>query len=57
MYLRVREILALAADYEATEPETQVFFQTIQYKLHSAARRRAALEAQGEVDLLGLFDA
>ncbi|MCF7762530.1 MAG: virulence RhuM family protein [Verrucomicrobia bacterium] len=37
VYLRVREILALAADYEATEPETQVFFQTIQNKLHFAA--------------------
>ena len=34
VYLRVREILALAADYEPTEPETQVFFQTIQNNLH-----------------------
>lgn len=37
VYLRVREILALAADYDPTEPETQVFFQTIQNKLHFAA--------------------
>ena len=27
VYLRVREILALAADYSPSEPETQVFFQ------------------------------
>ena len=44
VYLRVREILALAADYEATEPETQVFFQTIQNKLHFAATGRTAAE-------------
>ena len=37
VYLWVREILALAADYSPTEPETQVFFQTIQNKLHFAA--------------------
>ena len=44
VYLRVREILALAADYEATEPETQVFFQTIQNKLHFAATGKTASE-------------
>ena len=44
MYLRVREILALAADYEATEPQTQVFFQTIQNKLHFAATGKTAAE-------------
>ncbi len=44
VYLRVREILALAADYEATEPETQVFFQTVQNKLHFAATGRTAAE-------------
>ena len=44
VYLRVREILALAADYEAKEPETQVFFQTIQNKLHFAATGRTAAE-------------
>ncbi len=44
VYLRVREILALAADYEATEPETQVFFQTIQNKLHFAAMGKTAAE-------------
>jgi len=30
MYLRVREILALAADYSPADAETQVFFQTVQ---------------------------
>jgi hypothetical protein len=44
MYLRVREILALAADYDPTEAETQVFFQTIQNKLHFAATGRTAAE-------------
>ncbi|MHB9022486.1 MAG: virulence RhuM family protein [Halothiobacillus sp.] len=44
VYLRVREILALAADYDATERETQVFFQTIQNKLHFAATGKTAAE-------------
>ncbi|MEI7436869.1 MAG: virulence RhuM family protein [bacterium] len=44
VYLRVREILALAADYQATDPETQVFFQTIQNKLHFAATGKTAAE-------------
>jgi len=48
VYLRVREILALAADYEATEPETQVFFQTIQNKLHFAATGKTAAELIAE---------
>ena len=48
VYLRVREILALAADYEATEPETQVFFQTIQNKLHFAATGKTAPELIAE---------
>ena len=47
-YLRVREILALAADYEATEPETQVFFQTIQNKRHFAATGKTAAELIAE---------
>lgn len=34
MYLRVREIFALAADYEPTLPETNRFFSVIQNKLH-----------------------
>jgi hypothetical protein len=48
VYLRVREILALAADYEHTEPETQVFFQTIQNKLHFAATGKTAAELIAE---------
>lgn len=44
VYLRVREILALAADYEPAEPETQVFFQTIQNKLHFAVTGKTAAE-------------
>jgi len=48
VYLRVREILALAADYAPTEPETQVFFQTIQNKLHFAATGRTAAELIAE---------
>ena len=48
VYLRVREILALTADYEPTEPETQVFFQTIQNKLHFAATGKTAAELIAE---------
>ncbi|HNQ73439.1 MAG TPA: virulence RhuM family protein [Verrucomicrobiota bacterium] len=48
VYLRVREILALAADYEASEAETQVFFQTIQNKLHFAATGKTAAELIAE---------
>ena len=44
VYLRVREILALASDYSPSEPETQVFFQTIQNKLHFAATGKTAPE-------------
>jgi hypothetical protein len=48
VYLRVREILALAADYEATDAETQVFFQTVQNKLHFAATGKTAAELIAE---------
>jgi hypothetical protein len=44
VYLRVREILALAADYSPTEPETQTFFQTVQNKLHFAVTGKTAPE-------------
>jgi hypothetical protein len=30
LYLRVRDILALAADYRADDAETQAFYQTVQ---------------------------
>jgi len=48
VYLRVREILALAADYSPSEPETQVFFQTVQNKLHFAATGKTAAELIAE---------
>ncbi len=48
VYLRVREILALATDYEPMEPETQVFFQTIQNNLHFAATGKTAAELIAE---------
>jgi hypothetical protein len=44
MYLRVREIIALAEDYSPTEPETQLLFQTVQNKLHFAATGMTAPE-------------
>ena len=44
MYLRVREILALAADYRPDDAETQVFFQTVQNKLHFAVTGKTAPE-------------
>lgn len=44
MYLRVREIFALAADYVPSLPDTTRFFQTIQNKLHHAATGRTAGE-------------
>jgi len=36
VYLRVREIFALSADYQPSLKETTLFFQTIQNKLHFA---------------------
>jgi hypothetical protein len=58
MYLRVREIFAMAADYSPTLPETTQFFRFIQNKLHFAARRRALLEAEGaEFNVRALEDA
>ena len=44
MYLRVREIFALAADYEPALPETNRFFAIIQNKLHFATTGRTAAE-------------
>lgn len=44
MYLRVREIFALAADYEPGRAETTAFFQGIQNKLHFAATGQTAPE-------------
>jgi len=44
MYLRVREIFAMAADYEPTWSETTKFFSIIQNKLHFAATGLTAAE-------------
>ena len=44
VYLRVREIFALAGDYEPGKPETTEFFQAIQNKLHFAATGHTAPE-------------
>lgn len=44
VYLRVREIFALAADYAPTLPETTIFFRIIQNKLHYAVCGQTAAE-------------
>lgn len=44
VYLRVREIFALAADYDPSLHETTKFFQTIQNKLHFACSGATAAE-------------
>lgn len=44
MYLRVREIFALAADYAPSLPDTTAFFRTIQNKLHFAVSGQTAAE-------------
>jgi hypothetical protein len=44
MYLRVKEILAMAADYEPTWSQTKNFFSIIQNKLHFAATGMTAAE-------------
>ncbi len=44
MYLRVREIFALATDYDPSLPETNRFFSIIQNKLHFSATGHTAAE-------------
>jgi len=44
MYLRVREIFAMAADYEPSLPETNQFFSIIQNKLHFVVTGHTAAE-------------
>ena len=44
MYLRVREIFSMAADYSPTLPETTQFFRFIQNKLHFAIHGHTAAE-------------
>ena len=48
MYLRVREIFSLAADYEASQKDSVKFFQIIQNKLHFAATGHTAAELIAE---------
>ncbi|WP_419610307.1 virulence RhuM family protein [Thiolapillus sp.] len=44
MYLRVKEIFAMAGDYDPSWPETTKFFRVIQNKLHYAATGMTAAE-------------
>ncbi len=44
MYLRVREIFAMAADYSPSLPETTQFFEVIQNKLHFTVTGKTAAE-------------
>jgi len=44
VYQRIREIFALASDYREGEQETQVFFATMQNKMHFAATGMTAAE-------------
>jgi hypothetical protein len=44
MYLRVKEIFAVAGDYDPSWPETTKFFSVIQNKLHYAATGLTAAE-------------
>ena len=44
VYQRIREIFALACDYQEGEEETQVFFATMQNKMHYAAAGMTAAE-------------
>ena len=44
MYLKVRDIFALAADYQPDAQQTHEFFQVIQNKLHWAATGHTATE-------------
>ncbi len=48
MYLKVRDIFALAADYQPDAAETQQFFQIIQNKLHWAATGKTAAKLIAE---------
>jgi hypothetical protein len=43
-YLRIREIFSLAADYDPKSQEAQIFFATMQNKMHYAATGMTAAE-------------
>ena len=44
VYLRVKEIFALAADYDPTRPDAAAFFKIMQNKLHVAATGKTGAE-------------
>jgi hypothetical protein len=44
LYLRVKDILALAADYQPSDAQTQTMFKTVQNKLHFAVTGLTAPE-------------
>jgi hypothetical protein len=48
VYLRLREIIALAADYQPSAPETLQVFQFVQNKLHFATTGKTAPELIAE---------
>jgi hypothetical protein len=48
MYLRLRDILALAADYQPSTAQTQLFFKTVQNKLHFSVTGKTAPELIAE---------
>jgi hypothetical protein len=48
MYLKIRDIFAMSADYQPDSVETQQFFQIIQNKLHWAATGKTAAEIIAE---------
>jgi hypothetical protein len=48
MYLRLRDILALAADYQPSTSQTQLFFKTVQNKLHFSVTGKTAPELIAE---------
>lgn len=48
MYLRIRDIIALASDYQPNNEETQILFQKVQNKLHFAATGKTAPELIAE---------
>ena len=48
VYLRVREIFALAVDYDPQSDAAQLFFATMQNKLHYAATGKTAAELVAE---------
>jgi hypothetical protein len=44
VYLRVKEVFALAADYDPTRPDAAAFFKIMQNKLHVAATGKTGAE-------------